>query len=659
MVQTVNSLSMDRIVHAARLSLLAVSVFCICDVLWSQDDPGTWTELSVSAKRIGEPALSHRLFPDDSRRNPGNAAVIALRLSAGKNPHAWEQLVTNAPHHLALSQQEFSAEEAREEVPLWFFDELRRAAFCRDANWEYPLDGQVPRDAIRISGAADYEHILRSVAVHGRADIAEGDIPGALEKIKVGLGMVAHLQEPPFGVIKVLRAQDTHMFLDLVEEAVQHGSAPNLYWSLTAVPDPLVDLQLWADWIRRRPWLHVHEADHLDKERSEKEWRSIRLQMGLFEIPKFFIDADTPTPEEVRNRYRKFVEQGRANLAKIQPQVRDDVDTMSDEEVAVRYFIAKYRIYSDAYVRALFLRPAEGLPRLRESLRKFRSDEAGEIGEFIPDVSDVYISVWMIRRRLAALRIVEALRDYHARHGTFPDSLDQIDAVPIPEDPFTGGHFNYELDDDTAEISASAVETPAGTSVPGVDSVGIHYKLRIRDTERTQGVRFGAAAERIIYDIETDETKGLIDLDSGEFHKLSQKRTENEEPQSAKLLRAFEQGVDVYYDNYHDNTDVSSLFGINMLALPIGNWAMSNTDDSRARQLRRIRRMLDSLDKFGDPGTPVLLSGRGKLPVTYVFQTGQGGRGVLQIVDLIGEGPKAIKFRYKLILPSSNAETNR
>ena len=60
-------------------------------------------------------------------------------------------------------------------------------------------------------------------------------------------------------------------------------------------------------------------------------------------------------------------------------------------------------------------------------------------------------------RRVAALRVVEAIRMYAAAHGgELPDSLDRITEVPVPLDPVTGKPFGYHLEGGRAELSGTS-----------------------------------------------------------------------------------------------------------------------------------------------------------------------------------------------------------
>ncbi len=69
----------------------------------------------------------------------------------------------------------------------------------------------------------------------------------------------------------------------------------------------------------------------------------------------------------------------------------------------------------------------------------------------------IKLSQLRLDRRLAVLRIVEALRFYAAAHqGQLPASLDDIRDVPIPVDPLTGKAFDYRREGERARLSGPA-----------------------------------------------------------------------------------------------------------------------------------------------------------------------------------------------------------
>ena len=78
-------------------------------------------------------------------------------------------------------------------------------------------------------------------------------------------------------------------------------------------------------------------------------------------------------------------------------------------------------------------------------------------------------------QRIALLRHVEALRLHAAEHGgKLPASLSEV-AVPLPDDPFTGKPFRYELIGSTAHIRGTP---PAGLEKEPV--FNIHYELSLQ-----------------------------------------------------------------------------------------------------------------------------------------------------------------------------------
>ena len=417
-------------------------------------DESQWTDVGVTPEKIREPYLKTRVFPDASRRQPGNAAVIILRLFCDKNPFAWDMLAKNAPVYLAKSDAEFAREQAREEVPLWFYEELQRAAFREDADWQYPLASD---PEFLLPDVMDTRAALRGLAVHCRADIQEGHIDAALDKITVGMGLCWHLKKTPVLLINLIQAENMEMFIDCVQRAIQHPESPNLYWSLTAVPNPTEDFHALADWESRRALLHIQELRDLRKERSPKDWEHIRLRLGLFDVRRL-INSHGPTVDEMEEQFSAFETRGRSYLRAVDASAAERVDSMSADEVVVRYFVARYSALSDRMMCTLRLPPPEGLRLLRQTHALLREEDGPVIADAIPTISDVYLPVWSIRRRIDALRIVEAVRDYAGRHdGRLPKTLDEIRETPIPLDPMTGRAFQYDCKGDTAYLSGPPI----------------------------------------------------------------------------------------------------------------------------------------------------------------------------------------------------------
>jgi hypothetical protein len=149
--------------------------------------------------------------------------------------------------------------------------------------------------------------------------------------------------------------------------------------------------------------------------------------------------------------------------------------------------------------------------------------------------------------------------------------------------------------------------------------------------------RFGPVIERLVNDDGVGQDF-LLDLDTGRLYSASDAKewSETSGAGQEKSLEDFimESGVDLFGE-----TSKKSLMGIDMIAMPTHNerWNMSPED------------VIEQVS-LGKPGTPVALSADGQLPKNFVFKTGQGGMGILQITEMQdGKAPRHFKIRYKML----------
>jgi hypothetical protein len=92
--------------------------------------------------------------------------------------------------------------------------------------------------------------------------------------------------------------------------------------------------------------------------------------------------------------------------------------------------------------------------------------EAGRLAEaLIAAIPKVMAAGNRIDRKLAALRVIEALRIHAAAHGgRLPDKLTDVTEVPVPNDPGTGKPFDYRKEGDGATLVGLIPGTPRETS---------------------------------------------------------------------------------------------------------------------------------------------------------------------------------------------------
>lgn len=145
--------------------------------------------------------------------------------------------------------------------------------------------------------------------------------------------------------------------------------------------------------------------------------------------------------------------------------------------------------------------------------------------------------------------------------------------------------------------------------------------------KRNDSLEFGPTLERTVNDDDPALGDFLIDLDTGKVFSPADELKSKSQEEFLEWFRKM--GVDAMGEG-------DMLLGIDMIAHPTSqrNW----------NPHPRIFRQID----LGEPGTPVPITGHGKLPSTYFFKTREGGEGVLQIVAF-NTNPQSTKIRYKLV----------
>ena len=91
----------------------------------------------------------------------------------------------------------------------------------------------------------------------------------------------------------------------------------------------------------------------------------------------------------------------------------------------------------------------------------------------VPDDGLLTTEPARLDRKIAALRVIEALRLHAAAKGGLPDKLDEVTVAPLPLDPATGKAFEYKREGNNATLTSR---------IPGEDVAvsGLRYRITLR-----------------------------------------------------------------------------------------------------------------------------------------------------------------------------------
>jgi hypothetical protein len=418
--------------------------------------------LCVTPKEAATPIFRYRLLPMASELNPGDAAPIYLRLGYELPEGALREAEQKAIAWLALPFDQFPASLARPLADRWSI-ELRQIAFGtrrRSCDWNYTIPEETDHSlTIRLPDAQTMRIWGRLLAVRARVEIEEGKYDDAIRTIETGLAFSRHVAHGPFYINMLVGVANANLMLDRVDELIGRPGAPNLYWALTALPRPLISMRDATETERMVSEWMVPELGEVDRTRPDGDWASLltRLHARMVKLEKL-LWPEAPPPNALPTDLGAFkatmLPKARAYLKTRQ------VEAKSDDQALVLAIVGSYRELYDDYFKRAYLPYPDGVALEREVDRGIIAGKSGPAAVFagmLPAVSSVQMAEVRLDRKVAGLRVVEALRLHAAAHdGQLPESLDQIKAVPVPGDPMTGKPFEYRREGEAAVLTGQA-----------------------------------------------------------------------------------------------------------------------------------------------------------------------------------------------------------
>jgi hypothetical protein len=192
------------------------------------------------------PALKYRLLPNSADLNPGDAAPIYLRTRYQAQEGPWNEINENWMKWRELPLDMFPTAEARKFVDRWSqqLEQIDFGAHRKTCDWNYTLPEQrLDLINVALSDAQGMRQWLRLLDLKARVEIAEGKYDRALRTIEAGLAFSRHIAEGPFLINGLIGIAGGSIMLGRCEELIAQPGATNLYWALSALPRPLLDLR--------------------------------------------------------------------------------------------------------------------------------------------------------------------------------------------------------------------------------------------------------------------------------------------------------------------------------------------------------------------------------------------------------------------------------
>jgi hypothetical protein len=410
--------------------------------------------LNVQPMPAPKPALKYQLLPEVRELNPGNPAQGYLRCFAEqRNFFYGKEATAERARYRSMPLAELPSEKLRH----YGGQALQHAdwsARLDTPDWQILQHIQTEGMDLALPALEPLRILAVALQVRFRAEVAGRHFDDAVRTAKTMFALARHLGAYPAEAANRVGLWVADLTLDTLEEMVQQPGCPNLYWALTDLPCPLVDLRkgLQGNRTAIAADLRPLQEDLMTEAQAEESVSRLsgvmsfaRAQAG--DAPRSLragLQARVKDPERVRAARGRLVEAGFAeNLVQKLPPVQV---ILLDEK-------REYEVRRDERLKLLALAPWQ-IDALGGG-EELGSGGDGLFADLLPDIIKVRRVQGRLEQRIALLRHVEALRLYAAAHsGQLAGQLSEV-TLPLPTDPFTGKPFVYKVEAATAYLRGS------------------------------------------------------------------------------------------------------------------------------------------------------------------------------------------------------------
>lgn len=481
------------------------------DVTFLEIDARTGDSLEVIRMTVTPaaepvPALKYRLIARDIDLKPGNAAPYYYRtllelpslmrrvrekFNEDEKLGLWYATGTGATPIADLP-----IEQMREASQMfeWIIDEhLADAVMRRDCNWQLDLEELRGTKVISVvlNEFQNSRELARMLSLRTRLAIAEGRYGDAVETMRMNYQLATDVAIEPYLVCGLIGIAIDGITNGTVIDLVAAPDSPNLYWALTELPQPMIDMRPAVRFeidFGPRMFPFIHHAETTD--RSPQEWNRLYTQAfrDLATIGEGGIAARSDTGAGLVATAAALLGYPHAKAQLIaQGMDRERLERMAVGQVMAIYTERTCQRFADDFQKLWYVSFEEMrkyYDAVDERLRDANPLDGGAEREVLPIASLLLPAMQAARtaqvrldRDIAALRVIEALRMFAAEHdGRLPERLDDIDAVPVPPNPATSKPFVYQLDGQTAIL-----ELPPSDRIPGYNR---RFEIQIAAPEK-------------------------------------------------------------------------------------------------------------------------------------------------------------------------------
>jgi len=399
------------------------------------------------------PAMAYRLLPRRLDQKTGNAALLyysAAALAPEADPGDDENVSNRISKWRDIPVDELPRDEV-EKALLSFsssFHQVALAARRSECHWQMPLEDGF---SMQMPHLSTFRRITFAMQLQIRLKIADGQTDEAIEMLQQGMQMGRNIAEGPTLIQDLVGVAINAVMLREVESMMQTPDFPNLYWALTALPDPMIDMYPALENEREMLFMEFPQLRDLE----DQVLTPLQASAIISEFMKK-IAGLTAGPDDIP--FKGLLPLGWVMMHYSDAKQflagrgfsQERIEAMPAAQAVLIYQKQEYVEMMDSMFKWFAVPYHQSRPYLEKGeklLSEHRRNKGIKVNLFstlVPALNRISFLQARLDRHIALLRTVEAIRMFAAEHsGGLPRSLGEIDFVPIPSDPVTGEAFLY------------------------------------------------------------------------------------------------------------------------------------------------------------------------------------------------------------------------
>src|SRR5262249_13644556 len=217
-------------------------------LLWAvtarADEPADYTvRLTVSPAAEPSPSMRYPLLPELRDTSPGNAVFLYFRCFA---PEWLSHRRPEAAQQLDRWRDDTSKKPSDDLKwvltyrPLQEMDRAARRSYC---DWEMTERARTEGIGMLLPEVQVMREYANLLALRARFQMDAGEHDKVLYTLQTGMTLARHVADAPTLIQSLVGNAISAIMLGEVERWIQTPGAPNLYWSLSNLPRPFIDMR--------------------------------------------------------------------------------------------------------------------------------------------------------------------------------------------------------------------------------------------------------------------------------------------------------------------------------------------------------------------------------------------------------------------------------